>query len=348
MINLMLAGLIQALASSALVLFISYGDSVFAANKVPTPEIIRYRPSFPVTGMLALSDDSLLLWHGDGRAQLRDPNHGWSKPFLLPVNKGEQPADAGRLGILKIIADQRGMMLLQEPTGLEKGFSVLLVSLDNKVLEKWIIQQHPLDLKSDSDGRRVYTAEGVIELLPHAEISSPRVFPVQNNEAVNQHIPLLFDWQGATFFCRDANLSMSSYTPVQCQRLGAKGWKVHEGSGLAHPPVCGSWLLIWDEKHENRLALRSLVTGRIQIKKTFKERPGLACAEQDGIWVAGQSLELLSLPALKTRWKLPIKTGPIESIVVLNQYIAYEEKGLGEQQDIVLVARPNESLGSKP
>jgi hypothetical protein len=33
---------------------------------------------------------------------------------------------------------------------------------------------------------------------------------------------------------------------------------------------------------------------------------------------------------------------------VLNQYIAYEEKGLGEQQDIVLVARPNESLGSKP
>jgi hypothetical protein len=143
-------------------------------------------------------------------------------------------------------------------------------------------------------------------------------------------------------------MSMSDYAPVQCQRLGSGGWKFQEGSGLAHPPVCGSWLLIWDEKHENRLTLRSLVTGGIQIKKTFKERPLITCAEQDGIWVAGQNLELLSLPELKTRWRLPIKTGRIENIVLLNNYVVYEEEGSGEQKDIVLVEQPKKSLGGKP
>jgi hypothetical protein len=298
--------------------------------------------------MVALLDGSLLLWHGDGRAQLRDQKQAWSKPFLLPVNRNDQTSDAGHLGILKIITDKDGILILQEPTGLEKGFSVLLINLDNKVLEKWIIQQHPLDLKSDVDRRRVFTEDGVIELLPNAALSSPIAFPAQYNDSVKQQIPLLFVWQGATFFCRDANLSMSDYTPVQCQRLGAGGWKLKEGSGLAHPPVCGSWLLIWDEKHENRLTLRSLVTGGVVVKKTFKERPLIVCSEQDGIWVAGKNLELLSLPELKTRWRLPIRTGSIENIVLLNNYIVYEEESMDEQKDIVFVARPKELLGDKP
>jgi hypothetical protein len=172
---------IQALA---LVALSTLSGSVFAANKILIPEIIRYRPSFPVTGMVVLSNDSLLLWHGDGRAQLRDSNHGWSNPFLLPVNRDDKTSGTGCLGILKIIADKEGMLVLQEPTGLEKNFSVLLISLDNKVLEKWIIQQYPLDLKSDVNGRRVFTEDGVIELLPNAALSSPTVFPAQYSDAV--------------------------------------------------------------------------------------------------------------------------------------------------------------------
>lgn len=133
---------------------------------------------------------------------------------------------------------------------------------------------------------------------------------------------------------------MADNAPVRCRRLGEGGWHFEQGFGVARPARCGSWLFLWDGRNDFRLAVRSLVTGKIVSKKTFSQRPVMACAAQDGLWVGIHGVELLNLPTLTTRWRLAAKTGRIENIAVSETYVAYEEAGADESTDIVLMERP--------
>ena len=321
--------------------------SAEATKNARVPSALRHHPSFPVGRIVVLSGDNLLIWHRDGRAQLRDPNRGWSEVFQLPIEEHnlatpDSSSGSNRREILEIVPDDEDLLILEEPASLDKGYSVLLTNLNGKVLDRWIIHHYSLAITSDKKGRRVLTVDGMVPLLPKGILGVIEPFPSDYSYATSHQNPLLLEWQGVTIFCRNANLALAHYAPVQCQRIGEGGWQLQEGSGMAQPPMCGPWLLIWDEKHEKRLTVRSLVTGRVLFKRDFSQRPVAACAEQEGILIGGQSLELLSLPTLATRWHLPIVTGRIENIALLKQYIAYKvaEDELGNQSEIVLVARP--------
>lgn len=334
----------QAVVTSLLILLTTMPGSAQAGKDTHRPGLTRHHPSFPVTGMVVLTGDRLLLWHGRGRAQLRDPNGRWSDVFRLPVEEPEPVTRDGALayrpGIIAIVPDDEGILILDEAPPGEKGFSVLLTNLTGEVLDRWRIEQYALAITSDHQGRRVLTVDGVIPLLPRGTFGDIETFPADDDDHATHHNPLLLEWQGTTIFCRDANLTMADNAPVQCRRLGEGGWHFEQGFGVARPARCGSWLLLWDGINDCRLTVRSLVTGKIISKKTFSQRPVMACAAQDGLWVGIHGVQLLNLPTLTTRWRLAGKTGRIENIVVSETYVAYEEEGAGELNDIVLMARP--------
>lgn len=337
---------VQALMTCVLILLtICY--PVQAIGDTSVSGVLRHHPDFPVSGMVALSGDNLLIWNSRGRAQIRDPARGWSKEFSLPVEKRKDAYNNNDPNISRIIPDNNGMLILE--TGYGKNDLVLLTNLNGELLDKWLIYPFSFTIISDREGRRVLTVDGIIPLLPKSSLGLLEHFPLNYNHVVSYPELWLFKWQKATILCRDGNLTMADNAAVQCQRLGEGGWQFQEGERLAQLPTCASWLLIWDSKYKNRLTVRSLDTGKIMGKKTFLHTSVMACGEQDGIWVGGQNFKLLSLPDLKTRWRLTMKTRRIENIVILKQYIAYEEvdEKTGNQGDIVLVARPQNLLSTK-
>jgi len=148
--------------------------------------------------MVVLAGDNLLLWHRDGRAQLRGPSGGWSDVWRLPVDEPESvPADGSdtnSLGIMEIIPDAEGMLILEDSHLSGKGWSVLLTNLAGTVVERWIITSYPLRITSDNKGRRVLTADGVISLLSQGALGNIESFPADDSDHTRFQHPLLFEW----------------------------------------------------------------------------------------------------------------------------------------------------------
>lgn len=324
-----------------LLCIVSMACELFAAEACakPGPAPQRFRPTFPVTGMVALAEDGILLWHQDGRAQRYTEVEGWSAVERLPI--GEVPElptglPVRRQGILKIVPDLQGMLVL-EALSKEDLYNVLLIDRHLQVLARWELSD-VLDLRSGESGRSIVLRAGLRPLLPGGALGPLQPFP--STLASPRAWPVYVQLKHSTAMCVNANLTQLNASPLRCQALAPLEWQFEGGQVMAEPPGCQSWLLVWEGAELRQLQVRDDRTGQLHTSQLFPQKPVLACASEGGIWTAGTRVELRSLPSLKPRWRGPREPGPISDLVVTARAIVY---AVGEPLEVVLLPRTKQT-----
>jgi hypothetical protein len=300
-----------------------------AAAGVPAimPPPSRHHPGFPVMGMVPLGGDQLLLWHGDGRAQLRSTAGEWTDVFRLPVH-----------AIIDIQPDPEGFLV----TGsLKPGRSVtLLLTARGEERARWEMTADTFALVVDTRGRHAVTRTGTVALLADGKLGTPEP-PPGGDAPTGTTPPTVIRYGDVTVVCRGADLSLEHSRSGRCERRGPAGWH-YESNFLAPPLACGKWLMLLDGSLYRRVSVLSLATGKIEGRIATTIRPVYACAGPDELVLGDQRLALLSLPEGRPRWTLspggPGKGG-VAALAVMESFIAYQVDG---SPDVILFRRSGE------
>ena len=282
-------------------------------------EEVHFRPAFPAMGMVALEDDQLLLWHGDGRAQLRMTNGQSSEVFHLPVQ-----------AIMDIKPDGTGFLVTGSPT---LGASVVLrMTARGEELDRWRMNEHEFrTLLVDSHGRRVVTRLGMLPLFPGGKLGPLEPFPnLAQGSSTRSPTILTQDEVQVIWFVPD--LSKEHQSNGSCERLGPNGWKF-EVNFLAPPVMCGEWLVVLERFGNSGLTVRSLSSGAIRSRITHHSESAIAYGGSNRLVVGDRQLSLLKLPEGKTVWTRPISGTRITSLAIMKSFIAYQVR---DSSDIFL------------
>ena len=294
---------------------------------------IRYRSEFPVSGIVNLPDNNLLIWNWQGKAQVLTIPGKLSAVFKLPSN-----VDLGQqVELLNIIPDTGGFLINAR---IDQKSVVLLSDKNGKLIEQWYLPS-VLSLSSEQGVRKAYTNEGVFRL---------------NEKGLTEHVGFSFRINGSIkvftdkkILCTEGDLSKLNQRPIVCKKLvdSAKDFQVF--GTLAFPPVCAESLLIWGVgKQEHSLVIYALENGKKVSEKSFStgSYPKLVCDSQtNSLLVGNNGIEIYTIPGLKKTWSYPLKKGKVvTNIALLEKFIAIEEEDAGEVDsvvsDIVLVPLP--------
>ena len=292
--------------------------------RATTPPPSRHHPGFPVMGMVPLAGDRLLLWHGDGRAQLRAPSGEWTDVFRLPVH-----------AIVDIQPDPEGFLV----AGSEKpGHSMtVLLTARGEERARWEMIADTFSLVVDTRGRRAVTRAGTVALLADGKLGPPET-PLGATARPGRMPPIIITRGNVTVVCWVADLSKEHWGPGRCERSDPGGWHF-ESNFLAPPLACGEWLVVLDGPWYRRLTVLSLVTGKIEGRINSIVRPVYACAGSVELVVGDRRLALLRLPTGKPLWTRSLggsaKT-EVTALAVMESFIAYQVDG---SQDVVLFPR---------
>jgi len=306
-----------------------FGVICLAALPALADGIEHHTPPFLPTAMTTFNTDSLLVWRDDGRLQIRNGKGTWSEVVQPPMQK-----------IMQIRPDNAGLLALGAPE-IPYGPS-LIVALDSagKETERWTVAG-AWDISVTAHDRQAVTLSGLRPLLPQAAVGAEQAFPKWAGDQLGnpQFPPKLMHWQATTIFCHQADLSKQHFALARCERPGPEAWLYEYGQSMQEPVACGPWLLLNEGKHQEQLVVLDMATGKIRGRRTFHNRPRIACAGEDQLAIAERSLELAQLPALNSTWHAPIGKDQIIELAALPHYLAYRtEKG----PDVMLMPRPQQ------
>jgi hypothetical protein len=269
----------------------------------------QFQPAFPVMSMIALADDQLLVWHGDGRAQLRTTSGAWTEMFQLPVH-----------AIMDVKPDEAGFLI----TGaIKPGTSVVLaMTAQGRELDRWVMDGHDTyRLVVDSRSRRAVTREGMVPLLAGGKLGTVDAWPPQEKNAFAVP-PTLIVKDDVTIIWREANLSRQHRTAGSFERIGPAGWRF-EGDFIGPPICCGEWLIYSERSRGSGPVVRSVRSGAVENRIENHAQAVIACAGSNRVLVGDRELSLLELPAGKVLWTQPIAGAQIADLAVMNNFVAY-------------------------
>lgn len=314
---------------------------------VPTRAALpRQVTPFAVTGMVAVGGNRLLIWHRDGRAQWHDPKHGWSSVWPLPVGATPGAALPG-LGVLSLVADPQGVLVLVDWDPELKGHPVVLLGFDGVVQDRWLISAQVQSIASDGRGRHALLPQGAVALQPQGLLGlmtplnwppSPAQEPPQTMAAAWWPTP------GLPLVCRDAHLGKQGAAPVRCQQWPTPGWDFQEGAALPAQPVCGPWLLVWRQQgRRSELVVRATDTGRVRQAMALPRGAATACLGGSGLLVATPKVRWLGLPELTPRraWPQP-GLARVRQMAVLDDRIACVGEGQNGRDEVVWLPRADQ------
>jgi hypothetical protein len=307
---------------SVLVLLTALGFGALPSRS-STPPPTRHRPGFPILGMVPLVGDQLLLWNGDGRAQLRTTVGAWTEVFRLPVQ-----------AIQDVQPDGEGMLVVGSPK--PGSTAVLLLAPHGEERGRWNLSDDVFRLIVDERGRRAVTRSGTVPLLAGGKLGSPEPSPGGVVPA-GRLPPIVLTRNGVTVTCQPADLSMEHRSRASCERKGPGGWRF-ESDFLDSPLVCSGWLLTLDGPRPWRVTVYSLASGKIGGRLSAPFRPAFACAGPNEILFGDKSLSLRTLPGGKSWWVHATAGKAVARVALLNSFLAYQIDG---SADVFLLPRPS-------
>jgi hypothetical protein len=306
----------------------------------------RYRSEFPVSGIVGLPDDNLLIWNWHGSAQLLSSQGLLSAVFKLPLNVDSHQ----QVEIFKIIPDVEGLLISAR---VDQKSVVMLTTKDGKTIDQWHLPV-VLSLSNEGGNRKAFTDDGIYSLNEKGkaeQVESLIIDKASNHESEYKSIKVFIDKK---VICTDSDLSKLNQHPILCKNFEGGASEFQIFGALVDPPVCGESLLAWGQGiKEHFLAVYSLPTGHKISEKSFKAEgsyPEIVCDSPNKLLVGKNGIEIYAIPKLEKIWGYPIKHGKsVSNIALLEKFIAFEEEGSGEVDnivsDIVLVRRPR-ILGS--
>jgi hypothetical protein len=308
----------------AVALWLAAAACAASGTRATAPAPIRHHPGFPVMGMVPLAGDQLLLWHGDGRAQVRTTSGAWGDVFRLPVQ-----------AIQDIQPDAEGFLVAGSPQPGRSAAVLLTPRGDERT--RWEMNDAIFSLLVDAQGRRAVTQAGTVPLLADGKVGPPEPLP---GGAQSIGVPsAVLRRDGVTVVCRGADLSMQHASPGFCERSGPGGWRF-ESNFLAPPLLCGAWLVVLDGPQLRRLTVLSLATGKIEGRIAASVRPVFTCAGPAELLLGDRRLALLRLPKGRPLWTRSLggsaRTG-VSALAVLESFIAYQVE---DSPDVFLLPRP--------
>lgn len=285
--------------------------------------IVRHRAAFPVMGILGLTGDRFLLWHGGGRMQVGTPGGEWSEVFRVAVH-----------GIVDVQPDRGGVLVAG---GLDEKISaVLFVNHRGDELARWTIHAGIYDLVVDARGKWASTRAGLVPLLAGGVLGPPERL-VGGGPAPLGDPPTLVMRQGTTtVVCRGQNISLEHHAPGRCDRNGDREWHF-EGKFMLPPVACGDWLVAVEWTRPVRLVAYSMTTGKPEMQIPNSMGPAVACAGPGELFVGDRRLSLLRLPNRKPIWTAKVAAGPITQLALTENALAYQAD---DSADVVIIPRP--------
>ena len=312
-------------------LFFLSVDYANAIKVEPKDGAIRYRPGFPVSGLLGLPDNNLLIWNWHGRAQLISNQGKHSAEFKLPliVDSHQQ------VEIASVISDSDGLLLSFRT---DNKSVVLLTDKNGEMIEQWHLPA-VLSLTSEPDNRKAITVEGVFSL--HGKGIADRVDfsthgPGTKKENRYNSIKVYIDKK---IVCSDGDLSKLNQRPILCKKLDDNANEFQVSGTLADPSVCGDSLLTWGVgKREHLLAVYSLKSGKKISEKKFSSvsYPELICDYPTKKLIVGNNgIEIYAFPSLQKIWRYPVKKGKyVSTVALLDNFIVFEEEDTNDVDKI--------------
>lgn len=116
----------------------------------PPSSVIRFKPSFPTSGLTKVDGDNLLIWNRSGQAQNCDQHRNWSPAFRFPSQDLMLNSNNNSAGISNrmsdLIPDKLGILILYNN---ERSNVFFLTGMGDKILDHWQANSNGYNLISN-------------------------------------------------------------------------------------------------------------------------------------------------------------------------------------------------------